>query len=529
MRLISVVVVLAWVCSGGETVRERLVKAEEELKQMPARAGLWRSPRLSDLTRYLQLQPWLAHAAGQFPGEEFGRYIKQLPPAWPGVEDAAALRALLADSDACVRALALSALGSLKQIEDIPRMAALLGDHAESMEFLSGVNSVPQSIEGGVADPCVLERCWQKCTVAERAGSALYGMTGEIFAAENFDDWWKKHQPAEEQCWYWRERMRRRLGAIERDMVKELESVLTLDLSEKEWRAREQSVRGKWALVEAAGRRSIMLELRKFSPEIEAKMRVMYVDDEAHSETLYEGELALRIGEEGLLEQLEAKKRWAEAEKDGHISEKLWKHLLSAKSPVMQARNIPRLKASMDGNPGGRQALAIAVSRLLPPATAERLNDPGTRDGWLRQTLMNEKDAWTKNALMEDLIRVSLPLNRAFVERLFFAETARADGGDDLRHAVLRALGKPPLTAEQRALLCDLVLDERFKECWTRRNERMGMDMHRKYAIWSLNAHAGRELINPSSREEYDLTDPGKSEKALEGVLKKVRGLRDMK
>jgi hypothetical protein len=67
-------------------------------------------------------------------------------------------------------------------------------------------------------------------------------------------------------------------------------------------------------------------------------------------------------------------------------------------------------------------------------------------------------------------------------------------------------------------------MDERFAPLWTQANSLMGDDMYRQYAIWAVNAHAGKELI--SDPEKYALPDPTKSEQALVEVLRKVATLR---
>ena len=47
----------------------------------------------------------------------------------------------------------------------------------------------------------------------------------------------------------------------------------------------------------------------------------------------------------------------------------------------------------------------------------------------------------------------------------------------------------------------DLLLDDRFAPLWTRARRRMGDDMYRQYAIWSVNAHAGRELLTDQDKQ----------------------------
>jgi hypothetical protein len=156
---------------------------------------------------------------------------------------------------------------------------------------------------------------------------------------------------------------------------------------------------------------------------------------------------------------------------------------------------------------------------LLPPATSANLDDQNTRDGWLRSKMRTEGDLFLRGHLAAELVRVGLPVNGEFLKKEFFAETGPKVGFPDIRHSILQALGKPPLTPPKREALVELLLDERFAPLWTQRNRRMGDDMYRQYAMWAVNAHAGKELI--ADQDKYALTDPAKSEKALAEVLRK--------
>jgi hypothetical protein len=89
--------------------------------------------------------------------------------------------------------------------------------------------------------------------------------------------------------------------------------------------------------------------------------------------------------------------------------------------------------------------------------------------------------------------------------------------------SILKALAHPPFDKPKRELLADIVLDDRFKDSWTRINSRMGDDMNRTYAIWAINEHAGQALI--PDEVKYALVDPKKSAAALEKVRSDVMQL----
>ncbi len=539
--------------AGVETIRERLVTTAVELKEMADKAGKRGSPRLSQVVRYVELQPWQRNYAGLIRGKDSEYFIEsrddlesiiathadlkakdavtpipRMLHSWPTMEDAPALRILLLDKDSNVRALAVEALASLQQLEDIPRAAALLNDNAGAPRFLSLMCYPWGRIDHQDADPLVRDHWWVTSTVRDCAAAALMMMTGEHFFAGQFDVWWARNQPAEEHFWYWRERVRRELRPFERMRKRSLYLHSEGERTVSGWHEREKKLLVEWEPREAEIRAPIMRELRKLSPELEAKMRLLAVDDPSRANTLFQGQYPLRLDEARMLELLQESKRWPDVVGNWELEMRLLQGLCSTKSPLMKPGNVARLQAIMAENKRYNWVLALAISRLLPAANAGQLNDPNTRDGWLRQAFATENDLFLKFPLIEELLETGLPLNRLFIEQAFFAEQGPSSGSD-LRQTVLQALGKPPLTREKRELLCDLLLDPRFEAFWHQPDIETRQDMKRRYAIWSVNAHARKELISPYSNEEYDLANPNTSAKALANIRTKIKTLRDDK
>jgi hypothetical protein len=262
---------------------------------------------------------------------------------------------------------------------------------------------------------------------------------------------------------------------------------------------------------------------------LEAKVRLLIdtaqgecLDEPASAGTLFAGPEALRIAEKRLVDLLNSENLWPDVDWNSDLESKLLARLCREGSPVLQSKYLDSLRGRLAkaSRWDDRSLLIVAISRLLPAAGPEKLDDQTTRDGWLRRAVTNEGDIFVRGAAAAEIVQACLPANAAFLEDVFFKE---ADGTSfpDIRQSILQALGRPPLTADKRELLCKLALDPRFAVYWTRPNATMGQDMCRKHAIRSLNTHAGKELIE--FHEEYVLTDPKTSAEALTKLLEKIR------
>ena len=121
-----------------------------------------------------------------------------------------------------------------------------------------------------------------------------------------------------------------------------------------------------------------------------------------------------------------------------------------------------------------------------------------------------------------ELVRVGLPENAAFLKHIAF-EPGKDRGSPDVMEGILQALARPPLDRPKRELLADIVLDDRFKDSWTRPNAQMGDDGNRTYAILAINAHAGRPLI--THEQTSALVNPATSAAELEKIQTGIRQL----
>lgn len=167
--------------------------------------------------------------------------------------------------------------------------------------------------------------------------------------------------------------------------------------------------------------------------------------------------------------------------------------------------------------------LTVGLSRLLPSAKGDGLDDPQTRDGVLRTAIQQEKDVFAHGSLAAELVRVGLPANLKFLKEQFFAEKD-SSWSPDMRVSILQELGRAPLTAAKREALADLLLDERFRVLWMESSHYMGDGTHRQYAIPAVNAHLGRQAI--TYVDEQNLSEPQRAGRALLEVLERVKELK---
>lgn len=95
-----------------------------------------------------------------------------------------------------------------------------------------------------------------------------------------------------------------------------------------------------------------------------------------------------------------------------------------------QPKDVPALHAIFQREQNqlfwsGREALAIAISRLLPAASPGDLDDPETRDGLLRLRIINDTDVFTRGYVARELVASRLAGQLALPSRhLLFREGA---------------------------------------------------------------------------------------------------------
>jgi hypothetical protein len=481
-------------------------------------------PLRSHVARYSKCRPWgQSYPDGRFSGDP----TTGKPQAWPTLADAADLTMLLKDSDPALRGIAAEALATLYRPEDAPALAGLLGDTAEAVPIL-GHNFQIDSRAGFAfgdtkVDTLEIFRSWRKRTVASYARAGLELITGRAFADEAaFLNWWKSNSNARHCLWYWQQRMQREMDTAEQ--------VPGIGPGEMDYRKRVM-------MAKAAVAKTILAELRQLPPEVEAKVRLLTISNKAGgapitgSETSFWPEPpSFRLDAGRLLDLLDRKGLWEDVDWDepnkGHynlFAERLgiWAHVL------FLPEQAPRLRAAFKNEReglwwSGKAGLIIGISRLLPAAKEDQLDDADTRDGTLREAVLHESDLFVRDYCAMELVRVGLPGNTGFLKRMAF-EPIEEDFFPTLSQAILQALAEKPLTEAKGKLLVEIVLDKRFELYWTRPNKRMGDDMDRTYAVAAINAHAGRVLISDELKQA--LVNQSRSAEALKEVRKGVENL----
>lgn len=511
---------LQWAISASR----ELAMAAEELtpdKNEPVRAvakedrediSQRRFPRQSHVSQYTKARPWTL-AYDRF---SFREGMKELPQAWPAPADRSELRGLLKDGDPALRGMAAEALATLYEPEDLPLLAGLLSDTAEAAPNL-GYNmalSSRASFEPPGGDGLTVLRSWYKRTVASYAREGLKLISAREFTDEaEFRKWWKNNENARHCLWYWQQRIQRGMDEIEHDPGT---------------RSEQGDHRKQVAAAKAALARTVLAELKQLPPEVEAKVRLLTTSERAGGAPITGSENsfwpeppALRVTPKRLLDLLDRKNLWQDVAWDKEHYNLLAERLGIWAAALFLPEHAPGLHAALKRERNtlwwsGQAALIIGISRLMPAAKDDALDQAGTRDWMLRDAVLHEPDLFVRDYCAMELVRIGLPGNAAFLKRIAF-EPIKDNGSPTLSQAILQALAEKPLTVAKRELLADIVLDERFKIFWTRPNARMGDDMDREYAAAAINAHAGRLLITDEQKDA--LVNPARSA----GALKKLR------
>ncbi len=378
-------------------------------------------------------------------------------------------------------------------------------------------------------DVMVLDRSWRKETVGQCARRALKLMTGRKFESKaDFEEWWKVNSGGRNCLWYWQQRLKREFD----------EADIATSSYHINWRPYEtwEQYSSRIHAIRATARTEVLAtvtaELRQLDPEVEAKVRLLTVCTHTgcYGAQFWPDPPNLRISSGRLLDLLDRKDLWPDVPWDSNwyysrLAERLgmWADVLFTSS------DVPRLKAVLEREHDNLGAsLIIGISRLLPVAAEEELGSTDTRDGWLRHATLNERDLFVRCYCAMELVRVGLPENAAFLTEMAFA--AHEDDSENcFMQYVLQALAQPPLTAEKRRFLVDLLLDQRFEPLWTCPDGRGGDSPHmcRVYGIQAINAHAGRELVGDAV--ENGLTNPDKYKEALAELRRLIAQLRDAK
>ena len=97
-----------------------------------------------------------------------------------------------------------------------------------------------------------------------------------------------------------------------------------------------------------------------------------------------------------------------------HGGLRLWHLVVLLENEGPRAAGVPRRTAPEGGGHEGPFHSRVAVG-------AGRLDDPNTRDGWLRSRMLAEGDVTVRGCVAAELIQVGLPENWDFLKKQFFA------------------------------------------------------------------------------------------------------------
>ena len=478
-------------------------------------------PLLGNEVAYLNSRPWERAWLRRW-------YDGVLPYApahpWPTTNEARELRILLSDADPAVRCLAIGALASLGDPDDLARIAVRLKDRAEALPALapignrsSGFVDLEPVKSNGLAH-LNLRCAWFARTVNGYAKVALRYHTGETFDSRTFPLWWQTNWDGRQRVWYWRERLHR-------------------DLQEA-WQSSRYRAAGAlealaWPARRAQILKSVADELHRLPAEVEAKIRLCALNQQTSAlVSINEQDVALmgeydcqRLSAERLLDLLDRKDLWLDLDFRPGARESYYDALVAGLGAVtiryFHPEHVPRLKAVLEREAGnlswrGRSSLIIGISRLLPLAREGQFDSGGTLDGLLRSALRRDSDATLRGILATELMQKSLANNLEFFHELYF-DTPPEWEMLWLRLAILENLGAPPRDALKRKLLAGILLDPRFDPMWDEWNLEHNDDIARERAIRALRAHAGKELLPDwELRKKYI---PVK----IPGLLKEIR------
>ena len=517
-----------------EAVKRRGIFLDPALKIFP-------SPE--DLRRYPSVRP----CADLFARDSSVRAAAGTP--WTAA-NAPALREALGDTNPAVRALAVEALATLFDPDDVPRIGGLLTDDAAappaleeamistSLPFIREPRAPPAAVDVG--------HYWAEMKVKDYAARALRVMTGRVLDARTFPAWWKVHGDARNSLWYWQERFSRKMEAARQGLAASPTSAGPADAV----RARRDDV--------AAVRRTFAAQLAALPPETEAKVLLLaetpYAGGPAIAApegSLFEYPLVLRVGPGRLHDLLDRKGLWTDVEWNGTPSplrsgdegsreEPWWRDDASppageyynrmaeriglSAATVFGREDAAHLKEVLRREAGalwwsGRAALIQGISRLLPPETPSGAGGPDTREGFLRAAARDD-EVFVRAEAAAELVRVDLAGQRAFLREIFFAEEEES-AYPNVRQTILDALSRKPATDDTaRTFLAGLLLDPAFRPLWVRQDDR-----YRDAARRAVNALAGREVIR--DEDLRDLRDPERGPKsvtALEALIRSWGG-----
>lgn len=484
----------------------------------------------SEVEQYDQQRPWTR----EYLILSWGDNRKAERSRWPRAEDAPALRELLADPDPILRGLAVEALATLHDPEDVPRIAQLLKDEAESSPALGMAfqcSSRPFLHQEGI-QKVALFRMWQPRRVSGYARGALWLMTGQRFNEfSQFEEWWEIQHGGRERVWFWQERLHRDLAWADIFVREQLNK--RKDDKPRDWLV---DYNQQLALKILEVRSVVAKELEQLPVEIETKVRLFAINRYSSAlgssidEPLMGPFECKRISSQRLMELLEHKNFWDDVKWDILARNTLAKQIVGQADKFFQNKDVKKLREIHAGGGmresdlwwSGQASYIIGIAKLLPPASPKAMDDLETRDGALRAAIRNESQEVVRGTAARELMEVGLTRNWDFLVEQFWKNEGK-NGETDLRTYILDGLYSPPLTAEKRTCLAGLLLDQRFERLWCEGKEEMGSDQHRQHAFWAVNAFAGKEVLHVSGDHDFQLADPKSAPQMLKTIKEIIR------
>ena len=372
-------------------------------------------------------------------------------------------------------------------------------------------------------DPILYPLFWLQLTSERYANRALRQITGADLTGANLEAWTAKYGKTRESLWYWQYRFEREYAQFERTATR---LPMRNDIPEAELAA--------WRIKMFAE----LEEMTVFNRLVEAKVVLLTVNDRDYSyyPGLFGPPWKTRLLKEDIFQILTGERLWNDVnwlDREGSTatldSQMVTRLLLHTEGPLTRD-DVPQLQEQLGTtklqlNPYGRAAWHVGISRLLPESSIDNLDDPETRDGYLRMIIQEDLDRLDSRMVVGELVRVGLPKNAPFLHELFFAERKRDGTYDSVRVSLIDSLRGSPLTEDQRQLLWVIVTDDRYRPIWTyvpdprkgkgRRNPML------EDTILAINTHVGRDFIDDAERK--DLENPEESQATLDLVLAKLR------
>lgn len=529
-RLERAAAVTAELVSKAEGVTEPKTAEQMATGGYASRSPVY--PRESHIVRLICARPWLRESIKPHVAN-WQLLADTVDLRWPTEEDQVELRNLVEDHDPEIRAMAMEALAALHDPADLKFLARQYTGHFSAETPTPGIfveqlpvwaNGWPNQWAAREEDPLCLDLFWRQPTLGEHVDRALQEITGDRVSRATFKDWVAKHGNTRHSLWYWQQRLQQQfdrkqlafLGLFETDAATQ-EKLLSESLDKL--------------------RKSIRAELATLDPQTEAKVLLLAKNAKygTHDLALLENRFfdppwQTRLTKDKLFALLEGGHPWSDVDwvdangNAGELRTRVVTRIMLNAEQAFAREDVPRLRKLLDTpNPQfwwpGRAAALIGISRLLPAATQDALDDPQTRDGYLRRALGAEPEVLVRGYVARELVRIGLPANKPVLLQKFFDEND-SNTFEDVRFSILEALGEKPLSAEKRSLLLELWKDSRSRTLFTRPRTSISSDWHRRPAVKSLNAHAGRELV--TIEDLNDLLQDNKSEATFDRILKLI-------